>query len=145
MAYKLVKTSESAAYRVAIGATAEDAARDGLGVVELNHSTVPPAPIYGIYDDAPKDGPIPITVAKAADTEVIGGGTVGEPGMPSALGGKGSLANLNDPVVRPVGDESIHADGSAPPQVDPAAEETALRDAAADEGELAGQVKSKKK
>jgi hypothetical protein len=122
MAYKLTKTSDAAAYKVAIGATAEDAAKDGLGIVELNYSTIPPSHVYGKYDNAPDEGPIPITVPKPADTEVIGGGGVSGAPAPAAVDGKGSIVNLNDPVVHPAADENIHADNSPPPAQDIEAE-----------------------
>jgi hypothetical protein len=142
MAYKLVKTSENAAYKVAIGATAEDAAKDGLGIVELNFTTNPPSPVYGKYDNAPDDGPIPITVAKAADTEVIGGGSVGSAPAPTGVGDKGSIVNLNDPFVH--SDENIHADGAPAPVRDLEAERAAATEVAEQSIEDATKAKPSK-
>lgn len=144
MAYTLKKLSDSAAYKVAIGATAEDAAKDGLGIVELNYTTNPPSPIYGRYDNAPDDGPIPVTVAKPADTEVIGGGSVGPVPPASGAGNKGDIVNQNDPFVHPVDGENIHADNSPPATVDPEAERAAAVEVAEQSIEDASKSTKKK-
>lgn len=111
---KFVKTSPHAAYSVAVGIDAEEAAKLGLAVVESTADGRPSA--YGKYDDAPKGGPLGITVDQLADTDVIAGGGV-SPNVGTATGGadKGSVLNMDDPFVHGgSGDESIHADNAAP-------------------------------
>jgi hypothetical protein len=138
-------SSPGSAYEVAVGITAEEAADAGLGIVELNYSTNPPATVYGRYKDAPKGGPLGITVAAASDTKVIAGG--GVPAVVSSAaagGGKGSAVNLNDPFVHGgTGDETIHADNSEPPVRDIPAELAAEQERSEDSIEAAS-TKSKK-
>ena len=116
--------SPGAAYEIALGITAEEAAEANLAIVEQNFSTNPPAPVYGRYLDAPKGHPLGVTVDAVGDTKVIGGGSVAPVDNANVGGGKGSVINRNDPFVHGgTGDESIHADNSEPPVRDFAAEE----------------------
>lgn len=120
---KYRKSSEHAAYEIAVGVTDRDQASElGLAVVETDAFGAPTA--YGRYLDAPDGKPLGITVPQDAGTKVIGGGDVG-PSTPAPVGGgKGHLVNQDDPFVHGgTGDESIHADNSVPPVVDLAAEE----------------------
>jgi hypothetical protein len=119
--------SPGAAYEVAIGITAQEAAEQGLAIVEQSYSTNPPTPIFGRYLDAPKGHALGITVDDTVSTKVIGaGGSVYQPGSPG--GDKGSLLNLNDPVVHGgTGDETVHADGAAPLKDDAAEQEDLLK------------------
>jgi hypothetical protein len=129
---KFIKTSPDAAYEIAVGVTAEEAAEAKLAVVEQSYSTNPPTPIYGRYLDAPKGHPLGVTVDKPGNTEVIGAGSVGSPG-PSGGGDKGQLVNLNDPVIHGgTGDESVHADNSPPLVEDTAEQERVVRAGAHD-------------
>lgn len=120
---KFRKPNPEAAYEIAVGVTAEEAAKLGLAVVENDALGRPAA--YGRYTDAPDGGPLGITVAAApADSEVIAGGDVSAPANAPGTGPKGSLVNPNDPFVHGgTGDESVHADGAEPPVEDLAAEE----------------------
>jgi hypothetical protein len=117
------ESSPGSAYEVALGVTAEEAAKAGLGVVEYSYSTNPPSPVYGRYKDAPKGGPLGITTAQPADTKVIAGGAVSA-SPPAPVGGdKGAVVNANDPFVHGgTGDDTIHADNTEPPVRDIAAE-----------------------
>lgn len=119
-------SSPGSAYEVAIGVTAAEAAELGLAVVEQSYSTNPPTPVYGRYKDAPDGSALGVTVADNDKTKVVGAGGVSA-AAPAATGGdKGSLLNLNDPVVHGgTGEESVHADGAAP-LADDADEQTRL-------------------
>jgi hypothetical protein len=114
---KFVSTPGSA-YEVALDITAEEAAEQGLVIVEQSHSTNPPTPIFGRYKDAPAGSALGVTVAKEDGTKVVGAGGIAAPAAVAAadgLGQKGALLNINDPVVHGgTGDESVHADGAAP-------------------------------
>lgn len=123
------RSSPGSAYEIADGVTAQEAADAGLAIVEYAYSTNPPAPIYGRYKDAPDGAALGVTVAANTDTKVIGSG--GAPIPPAPVGGKGSLVNLNDPVVHgnPSG-ESVHADNAEPATRDLKAEEDEAREVA---------------
>lgn len=120
---KFRKASEFAAYEIAVGVTDRDeAAKLGLAVVEVDPFGTPTA--YGRYKGAPDGGPLGITVASTGDTDVVPGGDVGPAPAASATGPKGSIVNPDDPFVHGgTGDETVHADGSEPPVVDPVAEQ----------------------
>jgi hypothetical protein len=123
---KFRKAGDSAAYEIADGVTAEEAAKLGLAVVEIDPTSGAPT-AYGRYKGAPDGGPLGITVPEAADTRVIGGGDVAAPADNAApAGGKGDIVNVNDPVIHGGSDE-IHKDGAEPPVEDLVAER---RDAA---------------
>ena len=110
---KFRDASPGAAYQIAVGVTdAEEAAKLGLAVVECTPEGRPSA--YGRYKDAPDGGPLGITVDKPADTEVIAGGTASANADAATGAQKGELVNRDDPFVKQPGEESIHADGSAP-------------------------------
>lgn len=118
-------SSEGSAYEVALGVTAEEAAKQGLVVVEYSYSTNPPTPIFGRYKDAPKGAALGVTVDDTGGTKVVG---AGGPAFAAASpgGDKGQLLNTNDPVVHGgTGDETVHAD-NALPLVDNAVEQEAL-------------------
>jgi hypothetical protein len=66
--------SPGSAYEVAIGIAAEEAAQQGLAVVEYSYSTNPPTPIFGRYKDAPKGAALGVTVDDTGGTKVVGGG-----------------------------------------------------------------------
>lgn len=123
-------SSPGSAYEVATGITAEEAAEQGLVVVEQSHSTNPPTPVYGRYKNAPSGHALGVTVAAGEDTKVVGGGSVATPTSTSAGDGggdKGSLVNVNDPVIHGgTGDETVHADNAAPLANDAAAQRTIL-------------------
>lgn len=122
---KYRKAGDNAAYEIADGVTAEEAAKLGLAVVEIDPTSGAPT-AYGRYKDAPDGGPLGITVPEASDAKVIGGGDVAAPAEPGLTGGKGDIVNVNDPVIHGGSDE-IHKDGAEPPVEDLAAER---RDAA---------------
>jgi hypothetical protein len=122
-------SSPGSAYEVALGVTPQEAADNGLAIVEMNYSTNPPSPVYGRYKDAPKGHPLGVTVASATDTKVIGAG--GVPAIPPRASGgdKGDAVNLNDPVVHGgTGDATIHADNAEPLVRDLEAERAAERE-----------------
>jgi hypothetical protein len=123
---KFRSAGEDAAYEIAEGVfSAEDAAKLKLAVVETDPTTGAPT-AYGRYKNAPDGGPLGITVAKNADTEVIGAGQVSPNADQPAGPSKGSLINPDDPVIHG-GSDDIHADGAAPPVEDLAAEEAEAR------------------
>lgn len=127
---KFREASPGAAYEIAVGVTdPEEAAKLGLAVVESTPDGRPAH--YGRYKDAPGGGPLGITTAQAADTEVVAGGTV-SPNADTGTGGpqKGSLINPDDPFVRQPGEESIHADGASPGVVAEEEDDAPLREAA---------------
>jgi hypothetical protein len=131
MAIKFRDAGPKAAYEIAVGVTAEEAAEAGLAVVEVDPTSGAPT-AYGRYKDAPDGGPLGITVgAAAADTQVIAGGDVGAPAPDTGVGGKGNLVNPDDPVIHG-GSDDIHRDGAEPPVEDLAAR-------ARDEAEVARQ------
>lgn len=111
-------SSPGSMYEVAIGITAEEAAEQGLVIVEQSYSTNPPTPVFGRYKDAPAGSALGVTVADDKGTKVIGAGGISAPAAAAAavgLGQKGALLNINDPVVHGgTGDESVHADGASP-------------------------------
>ncbi len=112
---KFREASPGAAYEIAVGVTAEEAAKLGLAVVESTADGRPAA--YGRYKGAPDGGPLGITTAQPADTEVVAGGGVSAPAGPdtATTGGKGDFVNVDDPFIHGgTGDESIHRDGAAP-------------------------------
>ncbi len=140
-------SSPGSAYEVAIGITAEEAAEQGLVIVEQSHSTNPPTPVYGRYKNAPAGSAMGVTVAKDDSTQVIGAGGVSAP--PAAAvgdaGSKGNLVNPNDPVIHGgTGDESVHADGAAPLADDDAAQRDAVLAGAHKSGEKQTDKKSAK-
>lgn len=118
---KFRKAGEHAAYEIADGVTAEEAAKLGLAVVEIDPTSGAPT-AYGRYKGAPDGGPLGITVPEATDTKVIAGGDVAAPGPAPVGGGKGNLVNPDDPVIHGGSDE-IHKDGAEPPAEDLAAQE----------------------
>lgn len=129
---KLHDAGGGAAYRVARGVTAQEAADAGLAVVELNYSTSPPTPIYGAYTDTETGAAVEMTVHQPSETRVVPAG--GAIAMPTAgVSTKGDLANRNDPIVHGAADADIHADGSQP-DIDAlrAADEAAAREGATD-------------
>jgi hypothetical protein len=125
---KFRKAGDNAAYEIAEGVTAEEAAKHGLAVVEVDPTSGAPT-AYGRYKDAPDGGPLGITVSEAADTKVVAGGDVAAPTAPAPTGGKGNLINPDDPVIHG-GSDDIHKDGAAPPVEDLAAEERAAAEVA---------------
>jgi hypothetical protein len=123
---KFRKAGDNAAYEIADGVTAEEAAKLGLAVVEVDPTSGAPT-AYGRYKDAPDGGPLGITVASPGDTDVIAGGDVAAPAPGGPAGGpKGNLVNPDDPVIHG-GSDDIHRDGAEPPVEDLNAER---RDAA---------------
>jgi hypothetical protein len=124
---------EGAAYEVALGITAAEAAAQNLAIVEYSYSTNPPTPIFGRYLDAPDGSPLGITVPDDGKTKVIGGGDVSAEAAAAAGGDKGALLNVNDPVIHGgTGDETIHADGAAPLEDDEAEQRRLLEEGAHD-------------
>jgi hypothetical protein len=108
-----------AAYEIAVGVTAEEAAELGLAVVETDPTSGAPT-AYGRYKGAPDGGPLGITVPGSEDdTHVVAGGDVGAPppGGVASAGNKGDILNPNDPVIHGGSDE-IHADNAQPPVED---------------------------
>lgn len=127
-------SSDNAAYEVALGITAAEAAEQNLAIVEYSYSTNPPTPIFGRYKDAPGGSPLGITVADDGKTKVVGGGDVSAEAA-AANGGanKGALLNPNDPVVHGgTGDETVHADGAKPLADDAAEQQRLLEEGAHD-------------
>jgi hypothetical protein len=123
---KFRSAGEDAAYEIAEGVTsADEAAKLKLAVVETDPTSGAPT-AYGRYKDAPDGGPLGVTVAKNADTEVIGAGQVSANADQPAGGGKGNLINPDDPVIHG-GSDDIHKDGAAPPVEDLAAQEAEAR------------------
>jgi hypothetical protein len=122
---KYRKAGPHAAYEIAEGVTAEQAADLGLAVVEVDPTTQAPT-AYGRYKGAPDGGPLGITAVQPADTEVIAGGDVSPPTPVPPGGPKGNLVNPDDPVIHGGSDE-IHKDNAPPPVEDLEAER---RDAA---------------
>lgn len=123
---KFREASPGAAYEIAVGVyDAEEASKAGLAVVETTAEGVPTA--YGRYKDAPEGGPLGITVDMPGNTKVVAGGTAA-PSAPSATtAGKGDILNVNDPFVHGgTGDDTIHADGSAPGKTSDDEDRTAL-------------------
>lgn len=99
-----------AAYVIAEGVDAEEAAKLGLAVVESRPDGTPMH--WGKYKDAPDGGPLGVTVAKSEDTEVVAGGGVSAPAPAPTTAPQ---TNLDDPVVKtPPGVETIHADNAPP-------------------------------
>lgn len=130
-----------AAYEIAHGVTAEEAAELGLAVVEVHPTSGAPV-AYGRYKGAPDGGPLGITVAGSGDTEVVAGGAAGPAGPPSA-GNKGDIVNPNDPVIHGGSDE-IHADGAEPPVEDLAAERREMTDLANESVKKASKPRGRK-
>lgn len=126
-------SSPGSAYETAVGVTAEEAREQGLAIVELSYSTRPPTPIFGRYKDAPNGSPLGVTVDDNGNrTKVVGAGGGAFPTDPLP-GDKGSLLNINDPVVHGgTGDKSVHADGAPPLANDALAQEELLRAGAHD-------------
>jgi hypothetical protein len=122
---KYRKAGPHAAYEIAEGVTAEQAADLGLAVVEVDPTTQAPT-AYGRYKGAPDGGPLGITVASPDDTDVIAGGDVSPPAPIPPGGPKGNLVNPDDPVIHG-GSDDIHKDNAPPPAEDLEAER---RDAA---------------
>lgn len=109
---KFIKTSPDAAYEIAVGVTDPQEAADlGLAVVESTATGQPAS--YGRYIGAPGGAPLGITVDKAGETEVIGGGGVNPNTAPAVAGQKGEVVNQDDPFVH--GGSDMHADGGTPP------------------------------
>lgn len=107
---KFRKTSDSAAYEIAVGVSAEEAAKLGLAVVEVHPTTGAPT-AWGRYTDAPGGSPLGVTVAEPGDTKIVGGGEAAAPAPEPAP----VATNLDDPVVKtPPGVETIHADNAPP-------------------------------
>lgn len=129
---KLVQPDASAAYKVARDVTtAQEAADLGLVVVELNHSTNPPTPIWGKY--ITKSGAaLEITRSKAGDTEVVPASSAGAL-TPASTGDKGALLNPDDPVRHGLGETNIHEDGAvADPVTEASAQEEIVSENAYD-------------
>lgn len=129
---KLYDAGEGAAYKVARGISAQEAADAGLAVVELNFSTNPPAPVFGAYTDTQTGAAVEMTVHQPSETRVVpAGGAIASPAPAAAT--KGGLVNESDPIVHGAGDADIHADGSAP-DIDAlkAADEAAAQEGATD-------------
>jgi len=125
-------STPGSAYEVALGVTAQEAQEQRLAVVELSYATIPPTPIFGRYLDAPEGSALGITVDDTVSTKVIGAGGGSFAAAPGG-GDKGSLLNLNDPVVHGgTGAVSVHADGDEPLKNDAAAQEELLRAGAHD-------------
>jgi hypothetical protein len=141
MAIKFRDAGHKAAYEIAVGVTAGEAADAGLAVVEVDPTSGAPT-AYGRYKGAPDGGPLGITVAKPGDTEVVAGGDAAAPAGTGPIGGKGHLINPDDPVIHGGSDE-IHKDGAEPPVEDLAAEERAAAEVARASIEKASQAKRK--
>jgi len=106
---KYREASPGAAYEIADGVSAEEAAKLGLAVVEVD-PTSGQAAAYGRYKDAPKGAPQGVTVAKGPETEVVGTGHVAAPAPAPETD---VPTNPDDPVVKtPPGVETIHADNA---------------------------------
>ncbi len=106
---KFRDAGDGAAYEIADGVDAKQAAELGLAVVESRPDGTPMH--WGRYKGAPDGGPLGVTVDKPADTVVIAAGATSAPAPEPAP----VVTNLNDPVVKtPPGVDTIHADGSPP-------------------------------
>lgn len=131
-----------AAYEVAEGVTAEEAAKLGLAVVENDAFGRPAA--YGRYKDAPKGAALGITVPHDSGTKVIGGGNSIPTGdVAASTSGKGHLINPDDPVIHS-DNSDVHADNS-PPQVEDLPAQEAKARKVAEEGNAKVQAKAARK
>lgn len=103
------KPSPSAAYETFPGMTAEEAAEKGYVVVE--HGPQGESPVYGRYLNTATGAAMETLRAKDDREPVAVGGTVfGVVGSAN----KGSLLNVNDPVVHGTADNNPHEDGAEP-------------------------------
>lgn len=102
-----------AAYEVVPGVTAEQAAEQGLAVVEYAVSGSSFAPVYGRYLNTETGASLEQRVYQPGDMVTVpaGGETVA---TAPAVTTKGGLINPNDPVVHGTANENVHADGTEP-------------------------------
>lgn len=102
-------SSPKAAYETFPGVTAEEAADKGLVIVECGPDGG--TPVYGRYLDTATGAALE-TLRTKDDREpvAIGGSVFGVVGTAN----KGSLLNVNDPVVHGTTDNNPHEDGAQP-------------------------------
>jgi hypothetical protein len=101
--------SEKAVYETFPGMSREDAEKKGFVIVENNAEGT--APVYGRYLDT-QTGAALETLRDADNREPAPAG--GEPDLGFAGASKGSLLNLDDPVVHGTADGNPHEDGAQP-------------------------------
>jgi hypothetical protein len=103
------KSSPKAAYETFPGMTAEEAADKGFVVVE--HGPMGESPVYGRYLNTATGAAMETLRDKDEREATPTGGTVfGAIGQAN----KGSLLNVNDPVVHGTADNNPHEDGAQP-------------------------------
>lgn len=119
-------TTPGSAYETFPGVTAKEATDLKLAVVETAFGGGSEFPVYGRYLNTETGAAVEMTTGVPAETRVVPAGT-GAGGVSLARGNdKGSLVNQNDPVIHGTAVEGVHADGSAPLEVDSKAEHALL-------------------
>lgn len=103
------KSSPDAAYETFPGMSAEEARDKGLVIVETNGDGA--GHVYGRYLNTSTGAALETLRDKDDRQPVAAGGAVI---LDTAVASKGSLLNVNDPVVHGTADNNPHEDGAQP-------------------------------